>query len=164
MNIKNPTVKEIVEPMENIVKRLRSVVAHVSNGNARDFARKCDIPYGTLQGYFRKRLPHAEHLIRMANNVGVNINWLLTGNGEMFGTEAVTAKVSDGDLTMDLEVLHRIIKWVEEYLARERKILTPDKKAQFIALAYEYFTMPSEDGDGRDVDDKTMKNWMRLVG
>ncbi|VVS91042.1 hypothetical protein DBB_6100 [Desulfoluna spongiiphila] len=64
---------------------------------------------------------------------------------------------------MDLEVLHRIIKWVEEWLDREDKFLPPDKKARFIALAYEYFTTPKEGGDGRDVNDKDMNKWLRLV-
>lgn len=161
MDTLDQTVKDIVEPMEEIFERMRSLVAHSSGGNARDFARKCDIPYGTLQGYFRKRLPHAEHLIRMADNAGVNINWLLTGKGQMFGDESIREEQSE--LHMDLEVLHRIIKWVEEWLARENKSLTPDKKARFIALAYEYFTTPREGGAGRDVNDQDMNKWLRLV-
>ena len=146
--------------MEDIIKRLRSVVADISAGNAREFARKCDIPYGTLQGYFHKRLPHAEHLIRMANCVGVNINWLLTGRGEMFGDNSGVADTSKADLRIDLDVLQQIIEWVEERLENEGKELAPDKKARFVALAYEYFVSPEE---GEDVDDKGMKQLFKLV-
>lgn len=96
----------------------------------------------------------------MRKAYGVNINWFLTGEGEVFGDQPGTPE----DFAMDLEVLHRIIKWVEEYLSKENKSLTPDKKARFIALAYEYFTTPREDGAGRDVDDQAMNKWMRLVG
>lgn len=159
MNTYDQTVKDLIEPMEEIFERMRSIISHSSGGNAREFARKCDIPYGTLQGYFRKRLPHAEHLIRMANCVGVNINWLLTGRGEMFGVDSV-APEDKADLAIDLEVLHRIIKWVEEKLESEGKELTSDKKARFIALAYEYFASPEE---GKDVDDKGMNQLFKLV-
>ena len=146
-----------------IVSRLRIAVESICNGNAREFARKTGIPYSTLQGYFHKRLPKAEYLALMAEKVGLNITWLLTGMGEMLLDESGILGEPQADLSIDLEVLHRIIKWVEEYLARENKNLAPDKKARFIALAYEYFTTPKEDGIGRDVDDQAMNKWMRLV-
>ncbi|VFQ42416.1 MULTISPECIES: helix-turn-helix domain-containing protein [Desulfoluna] len=149
--------------MDMIVSRLRTVVGVVCNGNAREFARKTGIPYSTLQGYFHKRLPKAEYLALMAENAGVNITWLLTGIGEMLLDESATSGKNKDDLQMDLEVLHRIIKWVEEWLDREDKFLPPDKKARFIALAYEYFTTPRESGDGRDVNDSDMNKWLRLV-
>lgn len=149
--------------MDMIVSRLRTVVETLHNGNAREFARKTGIPYSTLQGYFHKRLPKAEYLALMADNAGVNITWLLTGKGEMLLVNSETMKTPPPDFTIDLEVLHRIIKWVEEWLAREQKALTPDKKARFIALAYEYFTTPREGGAGRDVNDQDMNKWLRLV-
>lgn len=150
--------------MKDIIKRLRLLVAETSGGNAREFARKCDIPYGTLQGYFHKRLPHAEHLIRMADSVGVNINWLLTGRGEMFDVESAgSSALSQSEFELDMEVLHRILKWVDEWLDSQNKTLSSDKKARFVALAYKYFTTPREDGEGRDMDDKDMNDWLRLV-
>lgn len=149
--------------MDEIVSRLRTAVGVVCNGNAREFARKTGIPYSTLQGYFHKRLPRAEYLALMAENAGVNITWLLTGMGEMLLSETAAAGGGQGDIDLDMEVLHRIIKWVEEWLNSQNKSLTPDKKARFIALAYKYFTMPREDGAGRDMNDKDMNDWLRLV-
>ena len=149
--------------MDMIVSRLRTAVESICSGNAREFARKTGIPYSTLQGYFHKRLPKAEYLALMAEKAGLNITWLLTGMGEMLLDESGAPGEPQADLGIDLEVLHRIIKWVEEYLAREKKTLTPDKKARFVALAYKYFTTPRDDGVGRDMSDKDMNNWLRLV-
>lgn len=146
--------------MSDIVSRTKELIKDTCSGNAREFSRKTEVPYGTLQGYLRGRLPHSEHLIRMSESVGVNINWLLTGRGEMFGDNSGTPGEAQEDLTIDLEVLHRIIKWVEERLESEGKEMIPDKKARFIALAYEYFTSPEE---GHEVDDKGMNQLFRLV-
>ncbi|SCY46385.1 hypothetical protein SAMN05216233_109212 [Desulfoluna spongiiphila] len=149
--------------MENIAARLTEVINIKCDGKSTVFAKKAGIPVATFHNYMKGRTPSAEAMFHVRETFGVNINWLLSGEGEMFDTEAVTAKTSDDDLIMDLEVLHRIIKWVEEWLDRENKSLPPDKKARFIALAYEYFTTPKEGGDGRDVNDKDMNKWLRLV-
>lgn len=149
--------------MDMIVSRLRIAVQSICGGNAREFARKTGIPYSTLQGYFHKRLPKAEYLALMAEKAGLNITWLLTGMGEMLLDNSGTPGEPQADLSIDLEVLHRIIKWVEERLESEGKELVPDKKARFIALAYEYFTTPEEGEAGRDVDDKGMQQLFRLV-
>lgn len=150
--------------MDIIISRLRKVVGVVCNGNAREFARKTGIPYSTLQGYFHKRLPRAEYLALMADNADVNITWLLTGMGEMLLNSASSSTtLTQDDVDLDMEVLHRIIKWVEEWLTKKNKTLSPDKKARFIALAYKYFTTPRDDGSGRDMSDKDMNDCLRLV-
>ena len=149
--------------MSDIVSRMKEIIKMTCSGNAREFSRKTEIPYGTLQGYLRGRLPHSEHLIRMSEQVGANINWVLTGKGEMFGIEAIMMPSQQDDFDIDMEVLHRILKWVEEWLDSKNKSLTPDKKARFVALAYKYFTTPRDDGKGRNMNDKDMNNWLRLV-
>ena len=146
--------------MSDIVSRLKELIKITCSGNAREFSRKTEIPYGTLQGYLRGRLPHSEHLIRMSESVGTNINWLLTDKGKMFGDNSGVPDMSQADLNIDLDVLHQIIEWLEERLESEGKELAPDKKARFIALTYEYFVTPEE---GKEVDDKGMKQLFRLV-
>jgi len=150
--------------MGNIPKRLQRLIDLKCGGKSTLFAKLAGIPISSFSNYMKGRAPSSEALFHIRETFSVNINWLLTGEGEMFGDESTASGGNQDDLAMDLEVLHRIIKWVEEYLARENKSLTPDKKAQFIALAYEYFTTPKEDGAGRDVDDKAMNKCMRLVG
>lgn len=141
-------------------ERLKYLVDTKANGIAADFAREIGVQPATFHNYLKGRAPSFDVLVGLRTVYSININWFIDGTGEMYGD----APTSSEDFQMDLEVLHRIIKWVEEWLARENKSLPPDKKARFIALAYEYFTTPREDGTGRDVDDKAMNKWMRLVG
>jgi hypothetical protein len=112
------------------------------------------------QGYFHKRLPKAAYMALMAENADLNITWLLTGMGKMLLDDSGTPGEPQEDLCIDLEVLHRIIKWVEERLEKEGKDLIPDKKARFIALAYKSFAAPEE---GKEVNDKGMNLLFRLV-
>lgn len=152
-----------ISQMGNISERLTQLIDIKCAGKSTVFAKKAGIPVATFHNYMKGRTPSAEALFHIRETFSANINWLLTGEGEMFGDETGTQGETQENLAMDLEVLHRIIKWVEEWLAKENKTLTPDKKARFIALAYEYFTTPKEGGVGRDVNDKDMNKWLRLV-
>lgn len=49
-----------------------------------EIARQIDTPHATIRNYFQGRMPAPEVLIKIANETGVSLNWLLTGNGEMF--------------------------------------------------------------------------------
>lgn len=47
------------------------------------FASAMNMPYRTLHGYLRgERQPNADGLAKLAR-VGINLNWLLTGEGKM---------------------------------------------------------------------------------
>lgn len=50
-----------------------------------DVARKLNLPHATVRNYFLGRLPATEVLIIIANETGVSLNWLLLGQGEMYG-------------------------------------------------------------------------------
>ena len=51
----------------------------------KDFAKATGIPYRTVQYYLSgKTIPGADKLEKMCAKFGININWLLTGEGEMF--------------------------------------------------------------------------------
>lgn len=53
-------------------------------GGMRSLAEKSGIPYTTLHGYGSgKSEPRASDLVSIAAATGVNLEWLLTGNGEM---------------------------------------------------------------------------------
>ena len=152
-----------ISQMGNISSRLQRLVDLKCTGKSTIFAKKAGIPISSFSNYIKGRTPSCEALFLIRETFSVNINWLLTGKGEMFEAEAAAQGDTQEDLDIDMETLHRIIKWVEEYLARENKSLAPDKKARFVALAYKYFTTPREDGVGRDMSDKDMNDWLRLV-
>ncbi len=51
-----------------------------------DFAEQAGIAYRTMQGYIGgEREPNAEGMTGIAK-AGVNLNWLVSGEGEMFQT------------------------------------------------------------------------------
>ncbi len=50
-----------------------------------DVARRLKIPHATVRNYFNGRLPAPEVLMKIANETGVSLNWLLIGAGDMYG-------------------------------------------------------------------------------
>lgn len=51
----------------------------------KDFSEKCGIPYRSIQNYLREeRAINADVLKSIHVHLGININWLLTGEGEMY--------------------------------------------------------------------------------
>jgi transcriptional regulator with XRE-family HTH domain len=49
-----------------------------------DIARRIGVPHATVRNYFHGRMPAPEVLIKIATETNVSLNWLLTGNGEMY--------------------------------------------------------------------------------
>ena len=76
----------MVSVMDDINKRLVSVLDYCFNGNVSEMARKTNVPQPTLNNIVANRLskPSAENLSRIANSIELlNSGWLLTGEGEM---------------------------------------------------------------------------------
>ena len=68
-----------------ISERLRQV-CEVKNWKITDFAEQAGIAYRTMQGYIGgEREPNAEGMLGIAK-AGVNLNWLVSGEGETVET------------------------------------------------------------------------------
>ena len=68
-------------------ERLKQVM-EVKGFNLKTFSEQADIPYRTLQNYIlTNREPNAESLVKLHSQLGINLNWLMSGEGEMFGSE-----------------------------------------------------------------------------
>ena len=68
----------------NTSERLKQVM-EVKGFNLKTFSEQTDIPYRTLQNYIlTNREPSAESLAKLHSQLGINLNWLMSGNGEMF--------------------------------------------------------------------------------
>lgn len=68
----------------NTSERLKQVM-EVKGFNLKTFSEQADIPYRTLQNYIlTNREPSAESLAKLHSQLGINLNWLMSGNGEMF--------------------------------------------------------------------------------
>ncbi len=67
----------------SISERLKQV-CEAKNWKITDFADRAGIAYRTMQGYIGgEREPNAEGMTGIAK-AGVNLNWLVSGEGEMF--------------------------------------------------------------------------------
>ncbi|MGE3953541.1 MAG: helix-turn-helix domain-containing protein, partial [Pyrinomonadaceae bacterium] len=66
------------DPASGFPDRLRAAFDHVSNA---EIARRCETSDSTIKAYFEGRLPTAEMLLRIHRTTGINLHWLLTGNG-----------------------------------------------------------------------------------
>lgn len=67
----------------SISKRICLIVEHFGGG-IRYFSEHSGIAYRSVQNYMRgEREPNSDAYLKFAQ-LGININWLLTGQGEMF--------------------------------------------------------------------------------
>lgn len=53
-------------------------------GTMADIARRIDVPHATVRNYFQGRLPAPDVLVKIGNETNVSLNWLLSGQGEMY--------------------------------------------------------------------------------
>lgn len=92
----------------------------------------------SYQGYEDGRsLPCAEAIAGIVN-LGVNANWLLTGEGEMLLKDVAT--VPPGAL--DPVRLRLAIEAVEEGLAAAGRLMAADKKAELVLAVYDLLEEP----------------------
>jgi len=77
-----------------ISERLRQI-CEAKNWKLTDFAEQTGIAYRTLQGYVGgEREPNAEGMTGIAK-AGVNLNWLVSGEGEMFQSVIQKNEISE---------------------------------------------------------------------
>ena len=65
----------------DFTQRLRTAF---DNESMADVARRLKIPHATVRNYYQGRLPAPEVLIKIANETGVSLNWLLIGTGDKY--------------------------------------------------------------------------------
>ena len=67
---------------QEFINRLREAF---NDESMADVARRLKIPHATVRNYFKDaRLPAPEVLIKIANETGVSLNWLLIGTGDKY--------------------------------------------------------------------------------
>lgn len=102
----------------NISKRLK-ILIDILGLTLKDFSRQTGIPYQSLLNYLGgKREPNLENLQKIAIQTNCNLNWLLTGEGEMFrrgekGELKVSEKVPIYNVREDPEIVE-ILKLLME--------------------------------------------------
>lgn len=68
-----------------MLKDRLKILINILGLNLKDFSRKTGIPYPTLQDYLAGKIkPGSDNLEKISMVFHVNLNWLLTGKGEVF--------------------------------------------------------------------------------
>lgn len=90
-HLHNLSIFNIIENAQMRISERLKLVCENKNWKIKDFAELTGLPYRTMQGYIGgEREPNAEGMTAIAK-VGVNLNWLVSGEGNMFnGTEQRT--------------------------------------------------------------------------
>lgn len=139
-----------VEAKTPFGQRLRDVRKALGDEERGNFAARLGISKGALALYERgEREPNTSILIAYYEKYGVNLNWLLTGHGEMFPQSQANGFI--GSAMLDRNTLHMAVEAVEEGLSG--RTIPSDKKAELILAAYDILI---EDEDNKN-------NVIRLV-
>jgi transcriptional regulator with XRE-family HTH domain len=80
--------------------------------------------------------------LRCLYDGGVNIIWILTGDGEMLLADQANSQIAPSPI--DKELLLYVIEGVETHLSQNKLTLKPDRKALLIQLIYEYCSLDTE--------------------
>lgn len=73
--------------MSTINFRIEKLVKHFSNGNNSDFGLKIGVNEANIRNYISGTEPKFNILEKIANNLEINFEWLLTGRGSMLKEE-----------------------------------------------------------------------------
>jgi hypothetical protein len=115
--------------MDSLIQRLRYVVDLLANGKHTVFAKRCGIPPGSFQAYIKgERLPPTEHLIKINTVLGINLHWLLVGEGEPFGEGGTQGKIASIDYVLQL---------LREEEERAGITLTPEQRTAILKILRE---------------------------
>src|SRR6187397_594971 len=68
---------------KDFVERLNKAFGNESMARV---ARRLGIPHATVRNYYLGRLPSPEVLIKIADETGVSLNWLLMGRGDVYAS------------------------------------------------------------------------------
>lgn len=107
-----------------------------------DLVREADSTSATISNW-RNDVVKTEHvkavqLFRISDALGVNPRWLLTGEGVQYaGVGEAFGEHSAASQPVKSENLKIAIQLVDEELAKKRRVLPPDKRAEAMILAYD---------------------------
>jgi hypothetical protein len=115
--------------MDSVKKRLRYMVELLASGKHTVFAKRCGIPPGSFQAYIKgERIPPTEHLLKMNTVFGINLHWLLIGEGEPFGKKGAQEKIL---------VIDPVLMLLNEEEERAGITLTPEHRTAILKVLRE---------------------------
>ncbi|MBN8916661.1 MAG: helix-turn-helix transcriptional regulator [Rhizobiales bacterium] len=153
----------------------------------RPFAKMVGVSFSTWQTIEGgKNVPSGETLLKLAAQ-GWNPGWILTGRGapRLDGEMAVVAtakdveaifssrsspqaaakapaKADNRDQPIAAEALEAAIAFLEQWLAENRRAMTPEKKARVVTMIYQFVIEDAEAGQP-SIDRRKLGQFLRLV-
>jgi len=98
--------------------RLKELRKHL-NITAKDLALATDIPVRTIGGYERnENPPNEKFLTKLIEQYNVNINWFLTGKGNMF----ISFETANKQYELSSETIQNITKLIQNDIVKYIKI------------------------------------------
>jgi len=146
--------------MQTFFDRLKALIQEQASGKHTKFAKQAGIPVSTFQSYLADRLPHPEHLLRISETYHVNLDWLMTGQGERYRPAGEIHQTAPDYIgrRVDTVLLGEIIRAVEEGLQARQASLTAEKKSILVALLYEIHAESS-----KAVDLQVVRRYLHLA-
>lgn len=119
---------------------------------------KFGIPLGTWRQYERGPSEPGSGALRGLADGGVNVHWLLTGEGEMLLINQNVSAHSAPLSPIDTETLAFVIESLESALSKRKLTLDAVRKANLIQLMYEYCML-----DSANKQAGTVERFLKLV-
>ena len=102
------------------------------NLSQKEFATLIGASFRTVQSYESGKSDPKGKVLEILYDLGIDINWLMTGNGEM----RRQSPSEDFPLLTDLELLESVIKLVDEYFANRDFKLPKEYREKIIIEIY----------------------------
>ena len=117
----------------NIGDRLKAARKHLGLSQA-TIAERTGIPLGTYKKYEGDERSPGSDALTALGKTGINLNWLLSGEGPMLLKDLQPDVQAD----VDIKRLSAVVAGVEQALAARNLELAPEKKARLVGVLYEY--------------------------
>ena len=108
--------------------RLQTVLKELP-GTIDEIAKGLGVSHATLYKYLSgKTKPNADFLAQLKSQTGVNLNWLITGQGEKYGDS------NQDDLNQSL--LRAVVDSISEYCLNAKSSPSPQEQSALIISIY----------------------------
>jgi transcriptional regulator with XRE-family HTH domain len=109
-----------------IGQRLKQLRRRLNKMTQSEFAKPLEIPYTAISKYETDQInPSSEILSKIGKIYKVNLNWLLTGEGEIFlSQDSIPREIIEIIYNLESNYQEDIFKYIEE----RRKLSTFDKQ------------------------------------
>lgn len=142
----------------NISDRLKEIRGKL-NLTQPEAAMKFHMPLPSWKSYEKGPSEPGSGALRGLAEEGININWLLTGQGPMLLADLTPkSEAPEPSSPVNYELLQSLIEMLERILKERRLVLEPARKAAAIQIMYEYCML-----DEKAASPATVEKFLKLV-